>query len=374
MRYISVNSLKENMKIAKTIYTSTGKIVLPAGTKLTNEIIDKIKRAGISYLWIEDSRVSDVKIQEIITYGTRFGILYLLRTMYKNLEEVKNISSRLPILEEVIEIKKLIEYAEDILEEVDRIEDLKDFSHDKEITLSQVDNLDDYFPVHSLNTALLSFVIGKFLKFDRRTLIDLLISGFLHDIGIIWIPENILKKRGKLTDSEYQLVKEHPEYSYKIIQKNVNINRRIINAVYQHHELLNGSGYPKHLKKEEISQLAKIITICDVYSSLISKRPWREAFLPHQAIEYILGNGGEMFDYELVEIFARLIPSYPKGIMVRLNTGEIGCVVNPNKGIVARPVVRIFYDKDGKEVKNLYEYDLAEKEHQTKIITDIVDM
>lgn len=381
MRYISVKGLRKNMKIAKTIYSNTGRIILPANTILNDELIYKIRNSGISHLLIHDERTNDLKIEDILTYATKFGILKYLQNMFKKIKEITNyfkgsqpeFTQIKKLMKEIIDIKNIINFSEKMLEEFETITDLDDFITEKEIILTEVYDLDNYLSVHSLNVATLSLVLGKALKLGRGSLILLIASALLKDIGMLLIPEKILNKNDKLSKEEFENIMLHPEYSSQILQACENVTPQIILTINQHHERVKGIGYPNKLKSDEIYHLAKIIAICDVYCALISKRPFRDAFPPHRAIEYILGSAEELFDYELIEKFSRIVPFYPTGTMVELNTGEKGCVVNPNKGLIARPVVRIFYDREGKEVNNLLEYDLSKLEHQTKMITRISD-
>jgi HD-GYP domain-containing protein (c-di-GMP phosphodiesterase class II) len=141
-------------------------------------------------------------------------------------------------------------------------------------------------------------------------------------------------------------------------------------AIAQHHERWDGKGYPDGLKGHEISLYARILGIADTYISLRSRRPYRKALRPHEAIEFIIAYSSELFDPELVKIFARQIPQYPAGITVILSSGEGGVVSASNPGHVARPVVRVL-TVNGVPVREPYDLDLSDPEYQRKIIVEV---
>ncbi len=142
----------------------------------------------------------------------------------------------------------------------------------------------------------------------------------------------------------------------------------VIRAVLEHHERWDGSGYPQRLKGEEISPYARLIAIADTYYELVSRRPDRPAYMPHEAVEFILAYSGELFDPELVQMFARVVPLYPTGTTVELSTGELGIISNANLGHIGRPVVRICFDAKSRIVRRPYDINLAEAQYQRRLI------
>ena len=115
------------------------------------------------------------------------------------------------------------------------------------------------------------------------------------------------------------------------------------------------------------------MAITDAYHALVSRRPRQQLYSPPEAAEYIAAYSGELFEPELVQMFFRKIPFYPRGVMVKLSTGESGIVTNPNVGYVGRPVVRVCYGRDGLEVEKLYDMGLNESQHQDKVIVEILE-
>ena len=144
-------------------------------------------------------------------------------------------------------------------------------------------------------------------------------------------------------------------------------------GVQQHHEFWNGAGYPQKLQGKDISIFARIIAVADTFVDLLTDRPGRSKYLPHQAIEYIMAGGNDQFDPEIVELLVRRIPSYSAGLSVKLNTGDTGIVVNPKLGFIARPIIRIFHRPAQGILKNPFDIDLCKPEYQRLLVTQVLE-
>jgi HD-GYP domain-containing protein (c-di-GMP phosphodiesterase class II) len=127
-------------------------------------------------------------------------------------------------------------------------------------------------------------------------------AGLLHDIGKIGIDENLLNKRGKLTELEWSDMKRHPEIGYHIL-RSVNEFAPIAKYVLHHHERIDGKGYPRQLKDEEIPMQSKIISIADAYDAMTSHRPYREDLSLSEVVAEFKSNSGSQFDSEILKIF-----------------------------------------------------------------------
>lgn len=381
MRYIAVKSVVPGMVAAKDIYSSYGNLLVRKSEVFSHSLARNILDSGVTSIIIEDKRVDDVRIEELVDPTLKFELYGILRSIYENLGIVQklwkdvNEQEQLANFKEVVNAKAATDVMGKIIDEIDVISDMKNVNFDKEIILVESNDLNEYLYLHVLNVTILSIAMGKIMKFPKTILMLVAQAAAFHDLGIVYVPKDILMKNGKLSAEEYECVKTHVEKTFKILQAAKGaVHPHVMTSIRQHHENVSGTGYPSRLKDNQIHAFAKIIAICDVYESLVAKRPWREAFMPHTAIEYMLAGAGDLFDYNFIKSFTHLIPAYPKGIMVEINTGEKGCVTNPNKGVVARPVVRMFYGKDGRELPDLPEYDLSRPEHQTKMITKILNV
>jgi HD-GYP domain-containing protein (c-di-GMP phosphodiesterase class II) len=197
-------------------------------------------------------------------------------------------------------------------------------------------------------------------------------GALLKDISNIFLPDGILGE-SVLSDDESRLVREHPGRSYEMLTQYSEIKEGIANVVLQHHEQWSGNGYPRGLKGNQISKYAQIIALADVFSDLLVEHPGKQKCMTHEAIEYVMAASGDQFDPDLVESFVRKIPAYPNGLTVKLNSGEIGIVSDPNLGYIARPIVRITFELERGNLKKPYDMNLAKSEYQRKLISKVLE-
>lgn len=219
---------------------------------------------------------------------------------------------------------------------------------------------EDCFLSHSVNTAILSGVLGLGLNLDEKELVDLCTSALLHDIGLLKIPPEIMNKPNELTEEEYEQVKRHPSFGMELLNNINNLPESVPEVIYQHHEREDGSGYPKGIKGNEISRYAKIVAIVEVYEALIHPRGYRKKEnIPYKAVKTLIQEERNSLDSRLIKAFLNCITPYPPGSIVLLNNSEIGRVVAVNKTIPLRPVVQIFYDTEGKPPEETKMIDLS---------------
>lgn len=199
---------------------------------------------------------------------------------------------------------------------------------------------DDYTFKHSVDVASLGVVVGKEAGFTKQNLKDIAIAGILHDVGKIKIPNEILNKPGKLDAEEYELIKQHPIYGYDILRTDRDIPDGALLGVLEHHEKVDGSGYPYRKRGAEISNIGRLLCIVDVYDALVTKRPYRsEVITPVSALE-IMFSMRNTFDDRLFNCFLDCLVIYPNGSNVVLSDGKVYTVVGQNKGYPLRPKVR----------------------------------
>ncbi len=212
---------------------------------------------------------------------------------------------------------------------------------------------------HSLSVTILSLAIGSALNLQRSKLIELGIAAMLHDIGKINIPHNIIAKPSKLTEAEFEIIKDHPLNGGNHLISNLAITDNMYKGIISHHEKYNGTGYPKGLKGEEIPLFGRIITIADVYDALTGNRPYRKPISPSEAIEYIMEGSSIIFDSKVVKAFLTKIVPYPIGMIVKLNNDKQAYVVKENPLNPLRPTVKLL-DKSKKELDLFTDLKLAD--------------
>ncbi|HXF51197.1 MAG TPA: HD domain-containing phosphohydrolase, partial [Dehalococcoidia bacterium] len=230
--------------------------------------------------------------------------------------------------------------------------------------------LEGYDYVHPVKVTTLSLLVGRLLGLSEADLVRLGLVAMLQNVGYLQLPPGLLETPGPLNEEQRVYLEGHPMASVDLL-KDAGLDDAVLAGIAQHHERWNGSGYPTRLKGNAISIFARITAIADAFHALVSKRPHRPPMKRHEAIEFISAFSGELFDPELASLFTRRIPVYPAGIGVKLNTGEVGIVSNPNIGHIARPVVRVCV-ANGRPVQEPYDLDLSQVENMNKLIAEVI--
>lgn len=343
MRLVPIESVRADCFLAKTIYDNDGRILLAEGSVLTSSLIKRIKSLQIYSIYIVDE-YSDKEIEDVISPELRQKSIQLVKDIFKNSKTITlgsidifalNSRRRLEILQEK---ENYLCSLKDLSEEI-----CHNILINKHISIGLVDikNMDNYTYQHSVNVATLSVVLGVALGLSKTKLIDLCIGALLHDIGKVFVGKEIIQKPGALTDEEFAIIKTHPKLGYEYIKSYGDLKTHCKMIVLQHHERIDGSGYPNGLVKDDINLLARIVSIADVYDALTSDRPYKRAMCPNDAFEFILSKAGTMFDFELTKIFSRIMVPYPDGTIVELSNGCIARVEATHPLYPLRPTVKV---------------------------------
>ena len=194
--------------------------------------------------------------------------------------------------------------------------------------------------IHGMRVSNLAYQVAKELGEPEEFCHDLAVAGMLHDIGKVQVPAEILEKPGPLTETEFDVIKMHSKNGYEKLKNNVLVTSKIKMGVYMHHENINGTGYPMGLEGDQIYKFARIIHVADVYDAITSRRVYKKAQSPNEAVDFLIRNSGTMFDPECVKAFVTYIPVYPKGRNVILSDGEVAVVVENRQQHTLYPVVR----------------------------------
>jgi putative nucleotidyltransferase with HDIG domain len=197
---------------------------------------------------------------------------------------------------------------------------------------------DEYTFKHSVDVATMAMVVAKQHGMSKSEIRDIGMAGILHDVGKTKIPNEILNKPGKLTDEEFTIMKNHPVYGYKILKEKPEMSNDILLGVLQHHEKMNGKGYPMGVSSDKIGKFARIISVVDVYDALVTERPYKKAFTPRDAVEMIMSMTADM-DINAMKSFMKSVILYPVGSVVQLSNGEPAKVVENNVEYLLRPKV-----------------------------------
>ncbi|WP_214078994.1 HD domain-containing phosphohydrolase [Mesotoga sp.] len=245
------------------------------------------------------------KLRDLLEHVDRSPVV--LRWIKKNGEVVWAEQLNVPVYDNDGRLIAIEGIARDVTERQKANEALKRAFNSVVSVLSDMLNLKDpYTQFHEKNVAKLALEIAERMGLDEFAIESIRVAAMVHDIGKINIPTEILSKPGKLSDIEFEMIKKHPETAYEILRK-VDLPWPVADIVYQHHERLDGSGYPRHLKSDEILLEAKIIIVADVIEAMSSHRPYRAALGFEAAIEEIKKNAGVLYDAKIVQICTSIL-------------------------------------------------------------------
>jgi HD-GYP domain-containing protein (c-di-GMP phosphodiesterase class II) len=351
MRLVPVSLQHANSVLARPVLDEKGMVLVGSGVKLSERMITRLKQLGVHSIYIEDARTDDLVIQDAVSDETRRTAVNKVYTSMMQLVESDRGARRVSRPQLGRELSKVFQ---------DILADLKS-NPNSLISLASIFTVDGYLYHHSVNVAILATAIGLARGYGQKELTELGVGALLHDVGSTRIPPELLNKPGIYTELEFETVKKHTEWGYEILREQDGISLLSAHVALQHHERINGTGYPRGLKGGDIHEYAQIVGICDVYEALVSKRFHRDAHLPHEALEFVMGAAGTLFDINLVKLFAKKVAIYPIGMTVRLSTNETAVVVSLNPEYPQRPVVRLLTDDEGRQLTQPYDIDLTKQ-------------
>jgi putative nucleotidyltransferase with HDIG domain len=176
--------------------------------------------------------------------------------------------------------------------------------------LSRIKSIDEYTFTHSINTAFYSMFIAIWMGLDDQQIINATQAGLLHDIGKIYIPNEILNKPGRLTEEEYEMIKKHTLYGYFLISEFGEFNPEVKRAVLFHHERTDLKGYPLSASSDYVGIISKIVAIADVYDAMTTDRVYKKGTSPSEAVEFLSNDGMKLLDSYILKVFIENIPLY----------------------------------------------------------------
>lgn len=311
MRYVPMHKVSEGMVLGKDMYDFTNHALLRKGKTLTESLIRRLSRFGYQGVYIDDEFSRQIEIEDIISSEMRGRAVQSLKEL--NLDDARIV-------------------AKDIVEKILNADTIS-------LDIINLHTYDDYTYCHSVNVAVLATIIGMGMNYTSDQLRDLCVAGIFHDMGKLSIDKCILNKEEKLTNEEYNIIKQHPQKSYDFFSDKWNISSAVKMGVLCHHENENGTGYPLGLTGNRIHPFAKIIHVVDVYDALSSRRPYKKAYAFSEALEYLMGGSTTMFDEKVVNVFMQYVPIYPKGTSVVLSDGREGVISKNNRASSLRPEI-----------------------------------
>ncbi len=242
-------------------------------------------------------------------------------------------------------------------------------------SLTRLKQFDEYTFFHSVNTSALALSVGRHLGYERTSLLQLGTGMLLHDIGKTLIPAEILNKPGRYEADEFEIMKQHALRGAEILSNTTGLTDMCLKPALEHHERVDGTGYPHRRSRIDLSQFGLIAAIVDIYDAVTSDRCYHKGKTPHDTLQllYRLGTQGHV-DGVLVQQFVQVVGVYPVGSCVALNTGETGIVKQFNHHAPIRPLVVLVTDEAGHRRSTPVELDLAAQPRQPeRMIASILD-
>lgn len=358
MRRIGVKHARPGIVLGRAVYDSQGHQLFDQGACLTGDSLTTLAIYGVREILIEDPRLADIPVQPLVAPEVEAEAIQALRQLLTEGAGSGNVAELLvDQLERAIHAMVQALFPEVI----------------GEVNAAGCSSWEESRFVRPVKAASLAVLMGRRAGLPFVELSRLGLAAALMDVGLMPPPREARltgEQSSAEASPEFRL---HPQRGATILSQSRRLDPGIPNVVLQHHERWDGSGYPQGLRGSDACLPARILAIADTYYELVSETGGKKALMPHEAVEYVMAFSGELFDPELVQVFARQVPLYPTGVTVRLSTGEVGVVSDANPGHIGRPVVRILYDSSLKQLQNPRTVNLAEREQLGRLITQVVD-
>lgn len=330
MRYVPIEKLTSGMVLGKDLFDGAGRILLSKHAILSHEYISNLSYLGFQGAYIDESFTRGLEIQEILQPEVKREALKLVTQMF-NMDTME----KKDLTKEQREIQRVVsEIIENILEDGDIMMSLLDLK-----------TYDDYTYFHSVNVATIAVMIGAYDEMEKEELVKLAQAAILHDIGKKFLDVNVLNLSRALTRKEREIVREHTRLGHNFLRNNFDFPKEVWLSVLEHHERYDGKGYPDQKSGEEIQVFARIIAIAETYDAMVSKKPYRDAVSPSDAVEYLMSESGGAFDPKYIKLFIRKIAVYPIGCEVELSNGKHAIVIRNYQDFPLRPRVLILNDE-----------------------------
>lgn len=340
MQRVSTSNLVPGMITAEDVYTYTNKLLIKAGTELTDNLITKLEFYSIISVRVTDESLAAVstpaKTADNLSYSEKI----------KNSQEYKDFKQKFEaeilkfqrvmngVVQQklVLDLDTLFKFVEQFLSVETGYLSVFDMLHN-------LRQYDDSTYTHCLNVSLMCNVFARWLNLSEEDRHTATLCGLLHDIGKVAVPQEIINKPSSLTTSEYSIVKKHTIDGYNIL-KRCGVGSVIANAALMHHERNDGSGYPLGLTGDKIDEFGKMVAVIDVYDAMTSARVYRGPLCPFKVIAIFESEGFQKYDVKYVSTFLENIVNTHLLQRVRLSDGRVGEIVFINKNKLSKPTVK----------------------------------
>ena len=331
--------LKPGMKLDHPVVDRLGRNLVARGAELDDYMIDSLLKLGIMSVYIQEGEEEENPEQVPASPKAEKNIERLRTedrakvTLSASIRE--RVSTGIQFIYNNTTSEEMVATTESIADDLMRSIKSNDAIA---IDISTLKTSDEYTFKHSVDVATMSMIVARKYGLDDKQVYEIGIAGLLHDIGKSKVPNEILNKAARLTDEEFAIMKQHSVYGYRILQPKEDLSTEIKLGVLQHHEKINGKGYPMGVTGDKIDLFARLISISDIYDALVTERPYKKPFSPRDAVEMIMSMTEEL-DINVMRCFLESVILYPVGTDVALSNGETARIVENIPNAVLRPKV-----------------------------------
>jgi HD-GYP domain-containing protein (c-di-GMP phosphodiesterase class II) len=351
--------VQAGMRLGKPIFSEEGQTLLGYQVELTQGLINKLRQMGYQQLYIEDRRTDDIYIEDTLREETRTTVRNQLMRTFQMLQNSRALT--------IGDRTMLSKTAAHCFSQVNEDLQMHVRPADDTIMLMLMNrsnfSIIEHFFQNALNVCVYATRIGMIEGYSREDLEALSIGAMFHDIGNTQVPQNLLLKASALTSLEYTEVQKHTEYGFQLLKETPGVPLLSAHCALQHHEKIDGTGYPYRLSGTGVHPFAQWVGLLDAYDAMTNPRPYRASLPPDHALEILFTGAGTLYDKSKVEFFRNKVAIYPVGLSVRLSTGHLGIVSRINPTLKQRPVIRVLTNERGEDLRHPEEIDLSRHLH-----------
>ena len=345
---IPLERVCEGMVLGADVLDKEGRLIVTKDTMISSLIVDKLRNfSGTKEVYVKVAKNKlDIKTVVELPSGETKEVLssdlnleysqerYLIKEKFEEMHvSIKKSFDELSRNNTGTEIKKELEKT------VEEIKNSLSVNVDLLNEILDVKAVDEYLYNHSLNVAVISNLIGKWIGLSQADLDILVLAGLVHDIGKLKVDQAVLHKPGRLTDAEFAEMKKHPAYSHKMLVEMGYTDQKMLKAVTLHHEKEDGTGYPLGIAGDRIPIHAKILAIADIFDAMTSNRVYKERVSPFKVLEMFQNQTFGKLDYNIIMTFIKKFTEYYVGSEVMLSNGEKAKIVSLNTYELTKPLL-----------------------------------